>query len=178
MVRSTIAGWGAIDVLVNNAGVTSDGLLLRMSEREWDTVIDTNLTGPFNCIRAVSKHMIARAEGHIINIASIVGLQGRAGQANYAASKAGLIGLTKACAKELGPHNVQANVVLPGYLQTDMGSTVSSTVHDMILRGHALNRLSDPTEVADFVHHLSCMKKTSFPARYSIWTAGWCKNDR
>ena len=161
MVRSTMSDWGAIDVLVNNAGVTSDGLAIRMSEQEWDSVMDTNLTGPFNCIRAVSRHMIAQAKGHIINIASIVGLQGRAGQANYAASKAALIGLTKACAKELGPHNVQANVVLPGYLQTDMGGTVSQTIHDMILREHALGRPSVQAEVADFVHYLSCMKNVS-----------------
>jgi len=161
MVEQTLKHWGAIDVLVNNAGLTYDGPLLRMSEEQWDQVIDTNLTGAFHCIRGVSQHMCNRANGHIISIASIVGLQGREGQANYSASKAGLIGLTKACAKEFGTQNVKVNTVLPGYLLTDMGSAISGSLQDRILREHTLGRSTDLEEVADFVYHLSLMRNVS-----------------
>lgn len=161
MMNDAITRWGRIDVVVNNAGVTKDGLLLRMSEQDWDTVIDTNLKGAFHCIRSASNIMTNQNRGHIINIASIVGMQGREGQANYASSKAGLIGLTKAAAQELGHFNVQINAVLPGYIQSDMGDRVSEAVRDRILQQNALGRMSDPREVADFVLQLSRMKNVS-----------------
>jgi 3-oxoacyl-[acyl-carrier protein] reductase len=161
MIAETISRWGGIDVVVNNAGITKDGLLLRMPEQDWDNVFETNLKGPFHTIRSASEIMMKQRRGHIINISSIVGLQGRAGQANYSASKAGLIGLTKAAAKELGRFNIKVNAVLPGYIPTDMGDKVSDVVHDRILQDNALNRASDPGEVADFIYHLSLMNNVS-----------------
>ena len=153
--------WGSVDILVNNAGITKDNLMLRLSEHDWDNVLDTNLKGAFHGIRAVSRIMLRQQEGHIINIASIVGIQGREGQAHYAASKAGLIGLTKAAAKELGRFNIKVNAVLPGYLRTEMAKKVSEAILARVLRENALSRVSDPKEVADFIHHLSRMRNVS-----------------
>ncbi len=161
MMREATARWGRIDVLVNNAGLTHDGIAIRMSEKDWDEVISTNLTGAFHCIRAASQIMSRQRSGHIISIASIVGMQGREGQANYAASKAGLIGLTRACAKELGCFNIKANVVLPGYLPTDMGRDISPGVLDRVLKQNVLGRISDPQQVASFVYNLSNMEHVS-----------------
>jgi len=161
MVQQALDQWDSMDLLVNNAGLTIDGLLLRMSEEDWDGVIETNLTGAFHCMREAAQHMRKEHGGHIISISSIVGIQGREGQANYAASKAALIGLTKACARELGSLNIQVNAVLPGYLPTDMGGTVSDEMLSNIVRHNALGRTSDPAEVADFIYHLSCMKNIS-----------------
>jgi 3-oxoacyl-[acyl-carrier protein] reductase len=161
MVASAIAKWNCVDVLVNNAGITRDRLVLRMSEHDWDEVMGINLTGTFHCIRAVSPVMLHQGKGHIISIASIVALQGREGQANYSASKAGLIGLSKAVARELGHANVKVNVVVPGYMPTAMGMTVSDVVHDRIIRDNALQRASHPAEVADFIYHLSLMENVS-----------------
>jgi len=161
LMRDTMGRWGAIDVLINNAGLTKDRIMFRMTEEDWDAVVDTNLSGPFRCIRAVSQHMIKQRSGHIINISSIVGLQGREGQANYSSAKAGLIGLTKASAKELGTYNIKVNVVVPGYLHTDMGSSISDAVYDRILKENALGKASDPLEVADFIYHLSLMNNVS-----------------
>ena len=161
LIRETIDRWGTIDVLVNNAAITKDRIMLRMAEQDWDDVVDTNLNGPFQCIRAVSQHMIKQRSGHIINISSIVGLQGREGQANYSSSKAGLIGLTKASAKELGSFNIKVNAVLPGYLPTGMGSNISDAVHGRILKDNALGKASDPREVADFIYYLSLMNNVS-----------------
>jgi 3-oxoacyl-[acyl-carrier protein] reductase len=161
MMTATVDQWGRIDVLVNNAGRTSDGLLIRMPERDWDSVMETNLGGAFHAIRAAARFMELQGSGHIINIASIVGQQGREGQANYAAAKAGLIGLTKAAASELGGYNIQVNAVLPGYLATDMGQTVTAEAVERIRSRHVLNRFSDPDEVAAFIHHLSRMRNVS-----------------
>lgn len=161
MINAAIARWGAVDVLVNNAGVAKDGLLLRMSDQDWDAVLDTNLKGPFYGIRAVSEIMTRQRQGHIINLASIVGLQGREGQANYAASKAGLIGLTKAAAKELGRFNIKVNAVLPGYIQTDMGAGISDSIVERIKTDNALGRINDPYEVAEFIYRLSLMNNVS-----------------
>ena len=161
MVQQALNQWNSLDLLVNNAGLTMDGLLLRMSEEEWDSVIETNLTGAFHCIRETALHMNTGKGGHIVNISSIVGVQGREGQANYAASKAALIGLTKACARELGSLNIQINTVLPGYLSTDMGGTVSDRMLSNIVRHNALGRTTNAAEVADFIYHLSCMKNVS-----------------
>jgi 3-oxoacyl-[acyl-carrier protein] reductase len=161
MIKDTIESWDTIDVLINNAAMTKDRIMLRMSEEDWDDVVDTNLKGSFLCMRAVSQQMIKQRSGHIINISSIVGLQGREGQANYSSAKAGLIGLTKASAKELGYFNIKVNAVLPGYLSTDMGSIISDAVHDRILKETALGKASDPCEVADFTYHLSLMNNVS-----------------
>lgn len=161
MVQQTLDQWDSLDLLVNNAGLTMDGLLLRMSEDHWDNVIETNLTGSFHCIRAAAQHMSKQKGGHIINISSIVGVQGREGQANYAASKAALLGLTKACAQELGSSNILVNAVLPGYLPTDMGGAMSDAMHSKIVSHNALGRTSEAAEVADFIYHLSCMKHVS-----------------
>lgn len=161
MIDETMKRWGAVDVLVNNAGITKDSLMLRMPEQDWDSVLDTNLTGAFHCIRAASQIMSDQREGHIVNISSIVGVRGREGQAPYAASKAGLIGLTKAAARELGGFNIKVNAVLPGYLPTEMGESISDTMHERVLHENALNRVSDPREVAEFIHHLSRMNNVS-----------------
>jgi 3-oxoacyl-[acyl-carrier protein] reductase len=161
MVAGTIRRWGAVDVLVNNAGLTKDGLLLRMAEESWDDVIASNLTGPFYCIRAAAGTMMKQRSGQILSIGSIVGLKGREGQANYSASKAGLIGLTRACAKELGPYNIKVNAVLPGYLPTDMGRMASDAVLERVRCENALGRPSGPTEVAEFVYRLSLMENVS-----------------
>ncbi len=161
LVRDVAQRWGSVDVVVNNAGVNRDGLHLRMHERDWDDVIRTNLTGPFHCIRSASRVMMKQRSGQIINIASITGIQGREGQANYSASKAGLIGLTKATARELGRFGIRVNCVLPGFLATDMVHTVSAEIRDKVLREHCLPHASDPDEVASFICHLSGMKNVS-----------------
>jgi len=161
LTKDTIERWGSVDVLINNAALTKDGIMLRMTEKDWDDVVDTNLSGPFHCIRAAAQSMINQRSGHIINISSIVGLQGREGQANYSSAKAGLIGLTIASARELGSFNIKVNAVLPGYLPTDMSSSISDAVHDRILKENALGKTSDPREVADFIYHLSLMNNVS-----------------
>jgi 3-oxoacyl-[acyl-carrier protein] reductase len=161
MIRHTVELWSAVDVLINNAAMIKDGVILRMSEKDWDDVIRTNLSGPSYCIRAVSAKMADQRSGHIINISSIVGLQGREGQANYASAKAGLIGLTKTAAKELGSFNIKVNAVLPGYMPTDMSNNVSNTVRDRIVNENVLGRASDLCEVADFIYHLSGMRNIS-----------------
>jgi 3-oxoacyl-[acyl-carrier protein] reductase len=161
MVNSAVARWGAVDVLVNNAGITRDGLAIRLSDNEWDEVLETNLKGPFLCIRAISKIMMKQRSGHIISISSISGVQGRAGQSNYAASKSGLIGLTKAAAKELGRFNIRVNAVLPGYLPTDMGKGLSEDMTAAVLNNNTLGRASDSREVSAFIHHLSLMQNVS-----------------
>lgn len=161
MIKETVARWGRVDVIVNNAGVTKDGLLLRMSETDWDTVVDTNLKGAFHCIRAASKIMSKQREGCIVNVSSIVAVQGREGQANYSASKAGLIGLTKSSAKELGRFNIRVNAILPGYLPTDMGTSINDAVKERVINENALKRCNDPKEVANFICHLSSMQNVS-----------------
>jgi 3-oxoacyl-[acyl-carrier protein] reductase len=161
MTRDAIDRWGAVDVLINNAAETRDRIMLRMTEQDWDDVIDTNLYGPFQCIRAASDQMTKQRSGHIINISSIVGLHGREGQANYSSAKAGLIGLTKATAKELGCFNIKVNAVLPGYLATDMGNTISDVVHNHILNENVLGKPSQPLDVADFIYYLSLMSNVS-----------------
>lgn len=161
LMACALGRWGRVDVLVNNAGMTRDSLCVRMSEADWDDVINTNLTGPFLCVRAVSKLMMKQRAGHIINISSIVGEQGREGQVNYSAAKAGLIGLTKASAKELGRFNIKVNAVLPGWLPTDMGGDISDAIRDRIMQENTLGRASDPKEVADFIVHLASMGNVS-----------------
>ncbi len=161
MVSYTFERWGSVDVLINNAALTKDRIMLRMSETEWDDVSGANLSGPFHCIRAASDHMIKQRSGHIINISSIVGVQGREGQANYSAAKAGLIGLTKASAKELGLYNIKVNAVLPGYLPTEMSAQLSNEMHKRILRDNTLGRGTDADEVAEHIYQLSLMHNVS-----------------
>ncbi len=161
MISDTVERWGTVDILINNAGMTRDRVVLRMAENDWDDVIATNLSGPFHCVRAAAKVMVKQKQGHIINISSITGIQGREGQANYSASKAGLIGFTKACAQELGRFNIKVNALLPGYIPTDMGEKISDAVLARILGENALGRISEPDEVADFVYRLSLMNNVS-----------------
>ncbi len=139
---------GKVDILVNNAGITKDGLLLRMSEADWDAVIKVNLKGTFNCTKAVSKVMIKQRSGKIINIASIIGIIGNAGQANYSASKAGIIALTKTTAKELASRNINANAVAPGFIQTDMTAKLPEEVRQKMLGAIPLNRFGSAADVA------------------------------
>ncbi len=161
MVAQVQDVWGGIDVLVNNAGITRDGLALRMSESDWDSVLDTNLKGAFLCVRAVSRLMVERLSGAVISISSISGVQGREGQANYSAAKAGLIGLTKAMARELGARNIRVNAVLPGYLETEMGRSLAPAIVGRIRQENVLGRSTTAGEVAGFVYQLSLMENVS-----------------
>ena len=147
--------FGAIDILVNNAGLTRDNILFRIKDEDWDAVIDTNLRGAFVTIRAASRGMMKRRWGRIINIASVVGLVGSKGQANYAASKAGLIGMTKSVAKELASRNVLANVVAPGYIDTDMTAAINDEAKAALFAQIPLGRLGAPQDIANLVTFLA-----------------------
>ncbi len=146
---------GKIDVLVNNAGITKDGLIVRMKESDWDNVIDTNLKGAFLCSKAALKTMIRQHYGSIINISSLVGVSGNAGQANYVASKAGLIGLTKAIAKEVASRNITVNAVAPGYIDSDMTENLSDKLKAELIKQIPLGRVGTPQEVAHVVRFLA-----------------------
>ncbi len=146
---------GRLDLLVNNAGITRDNLILRMKEAEWEAVLSVNLTGAFNCIRAASKHMIKQRFGRIINISSVVGVMGNPGQANYVASKAGLIGLTKSVARELASRNVTVNAVAPGFIQTEMTESLPEKVKAEMMAMIPLGRFGTPEEVAQAVVFLA-----------------------
>ena len=139
---------GRVDILVNNAGVTRDNLLMRMSEEEWDTVINTNLKGAFNFTKAFSRPFIRQRSGRIINIASVIGLIGNAGQSNYAASKAALIGFTKSIAKELAPRGITVNAIAPGFIETDMTAALDDKVREGILGNVPLGRFGSPDDIA------------------------------
>lgn len=155
LVKSVVEKFGSVDILVNNAGVTKDGLIMRMSEDDWDIVIDTNLKGAFNGTKAVTRHMMKQRSGRIINISSVVGLIGNAGQANYAASKAGLIGLTKATAKELASRGITANCIAPGYIETDMTGRLSDKIKDALIEQIPLGRIGQATDIAATVCFLA-----------------------
>jgi len=146
---------GAVDILVNNAGVTRDNLLMRLKDDDWDAVLDANLRGAFVAIRAASRGMMKRRWGRIVNIASVVGLVGNKGQANYAASKAGLIGLTKSVAKELASRNVLANVVAPGFIETDMTASMTPEARASLSQQIPLERLGAPSDIAGIVAFLA-----------------------
>jgi 3-oxoacyl-[acyl-carrier protein] reductase len=161
LVERTEEMLGPVDVLVNNAGITRDTLIVRMSDEEWDAVIDTNLRGVFNVCRAVARGMLKRRDGTIVNMTSVVGLHGNPGQANYAASKAGIIGLTKSLAKELGTRGVRVNAVAPGYITTELTTGLPEQLREAILSVTALARLGDPEDVAGAVRFL-CSDEARF----------------
>lgn len=154
-VTAAEQGLGPISILVNNAGLTRDNLLLRLSDDDWNTVLAANLTGAFHTTRAVIKGMMKRRSGRIINITSVVGLTGNKGQANYAASKAGLIGFTKSVAREYASRNVLANCIAPGFISTDMTAALPAEARDALLGQIALGRLGQPADIAGAVLFLS-----------------------
>ncbi|MBR1552504.1 MAG: 3-oxoacyl-[Schwartzia sp.] len=151
MVQKTADAFGRIDILVNNAGITRDGLLARMKEEDWDAVLSTNLKGVFLTTKAVTKLMMKQRAGRIVNMASVVGITGNAGQANYSAAKAGVIGFTKTIAKELASRGITANAVAPGFIDTDMTSVLSDKAKEAALSGIPLGRMGTPEDIADAV---------------------------
>jgi 3-oxoacyl-[acyl-carrier protein] reductase len=155
MVAAALERFGAIDILVNNAGVTRDTLIMRMSEEDWDTVLDVNLKSAYNCSKAVIRSMMKKRSGRIINITSVVGLAGQAGQANYAASKAGLIGFTKALAKEVGSRRITVNAVAPGFVTTEMTSVLPQELIDRAIAETPLGRAAKPEDIANAVAFLA-----------------------
>ena len=151
MLDAVVAEFGRCDILVNNAGITRDGLLMRMKEEDWDAVLDTNLKGVFNCTKAALKYMMKQRAGKIVNIASVVGIMGNAGQANYAAAKAGCIGFTKSVAKEVASRGITVNAVAPGLIATDMTSILPEKVIEEMAAGIPLKRAGQPVDVAKAV---------------------------
>ena len=150
-----IKKFGRIDILVNNAGITKDGLMLRMTDEDFDRVIDVNLKGTFNCTKYVSKYMLKQKSGKIINISSVVGLSGNAGQVNYSASKAGIIGITKSAAKELSSRGITVNAVAPGYVDTDMTKVLSDNIRNEILKNIPLQRMGNVEDISNCVAFLA-----------------------
>ncbi len=159
--RALVEEAGELDILVNNAGVTRDGLLVRMSDDDWNTVIDTNLASCFYTCRAAARAMMKKRSGSVVNISSIVGIHGNWGQTNYAASKAGIIGFTKALARELGSRSIRANVVVPGYVKTQLTDVLPDGATEAMLQSTPLGRLGDPEDVAGAVRFL-CSEEASF----------------
>jgi len=148
MVESVIKEMGKIDILVNNAGITRDGLLMRMKDADWDAVLNTNLKSVYNCTKAVIKYMMKARSGRIVNISSVVGLIGNAGQANYAAAKAGILGFTKSVAKEVASRGITVNAIAPGFIKTDMTSTLPEKVVDQMLASIPLARMGEAEDIA------------------------------
>ncbi len=148
MVNKILDKYNRIDILVNNAGITKDNLFLRMREEEWDAVLTVNLKGTFNCCKAVAKSMLKARKGKIISIASVIGILGNIGQANYAASKAGIIGLTKSLAREFASRNITVNAIAPGYIKTDMTDQLKEETRQQILQNVPLARMGTPEDVA------------------------------
>jgi 3-oxoacyl-[acyl-carrier protein] reductase len=155
IIKAATEQFGSLDILVNNAGITKDGLIMRMKEEDFNSVIDVNLKGAFNCIRHASAVMMKQRSGKIVNIASVVGVTGNAGQANYAASKAGIIGLTKSVARELAARGVNVNAVAPGFIETDMTEVLSDKVKKSIKENIPFRRQGKPEEVANAVSFLA-----------------------
>lgn len=151
MIDTTIATFGSIDILVNNAGITRDNLLMRMKEDEWDDVIDINLKGVFLCTKGVTRQMMRQRAGKIVNVASIVGVSGNPGQANYVAAKAGVIGLTKTTAKELASRNINVNAVAPGFITTEMTDALNDDIKEQMLTNIPLGKLGSAEQVAKTV---------------------------
>ncbi|MCB2294636.1 3-oxoacyl-[acyl-carrier-protein] reductase [Clostridium algoriphilum] len=155
MMKKCMDEFGAIDILVNNAGITKDGLLMRMKEEDFDSVIDINLKGAFNCTKHVSAIMLKQRSGRVINISSVTGLTGNAGQVNYSSAKAGIIGMTKSVAREFASRGVTCNAVAPGYIQTDMTDALPEKVKEAIMSTIPLKRLGTPEDVANVVAFLA-----------------------
>ncbi|KPK95609.1 hypothetical protein AMJ80_04575 [bacterium SM23_31] len=154
MVESITNRFTSLDILVNNAGIAKDGYIMRMTDEQWDMVLSVNLKGAFNCIRAVTRKMFKQRSGAIVNISSIIGVMGNIGQVNYAASKAGLLGLTKSAAKEFASRGIRVNAVAPGYIQTAMTEAIPENIQKKYLEGIPLNRYGTTEEVANLVHFL------------------------
>jgi 3-oxoacyl-[acyl-carrier protein] reductase len=154
-MKQVILQWGRIDILVNNAGITRDHLLLRLTEEDWDQVVQTNLKGVFLCTKAVTRTMMKQKSGRIINVSSVVGVMGNPGQANYVAAKAGVIGFTKAIAKELASRGITVNAIAPGFIQTDMTSILDEEVKKQILAAIPLGRFGTTADVAELVRFLA-----------------------
>jgi 3-oxoacyl-[acyl-carrier protein] reductase len=161
LVEEVESQLGDVDLLVNNAGVTRDTLIARMSDEDWEIVVDTNLRGTFNTCRAVARKMLRQRAGSIVNLSSVVGLHGNPGQANYAASKAGIIGLTKALARELGSRGVRVNAIAPGYISTELTDVLNDEQRGLILGNTPLGRLGEPEDVAVAVRFL-CSDEAAF----------------
>lgn len=155
MVKRTLDQFGKLDIMVNNAGITRDNLIMRMKEEEFDQVVNTNLKGVFNCIKAVTRPMMKQRSGKIINISSVVGVLGNAGQANYVAAKAGVIGLTKSAARELASRNISVNAVAPGFIETDMTDKLSADMREQMLGQIPFGRLGRPEDIARVVRFLA-----------------------
>ncbi len=155
LIEKTLESYDKVDVLVNNAGITRDNLLMRMNEDEWDQVIDINLKGTFNCIKAVTRTMVKQKYGKIINVSSVVGLMGNVGQSNYSASKAGVIGLTKSVARELASRNITCNAIAPGFIETKMTADLDEKIIDNLKSQIPLGRLGNVTDVAKLVCFLA-----------------------
>ncbi|MBC7384157.1 MAG: 3-oxoacyl-[acyl-carrier-protein] reductase [Bacteroidia bacterium] len=155
LVEDVVKEFGTIDILVNNAGITRDNLMLRMNEQQWDEVMDTNLKSAFALTKAVMRTMMKAKSGSIINITSVVGITGNAGQANYAASKAGMIGLTKSVAKELGSRNIRCNAIAPGFIETEMTETLGDDIRAEWVKNIPLKRIGRPEDVANCVLFLA-----------------------
>lgn len=158
MVKAVEQELGTIDILINNAGITKDNLLIRMSEEDWDSVMDINLKGVFLCTKAVSRAMMKKRYGKIINITSVVGITGNAGQGNYSASKAGVIGFTKSMAKELASRGIRVNAVAPGFIETDMTNVLKEEVKLEMLKMIPLNTMGNPSDIANLVVFLASEK--------------------
>lgn len=155
LIEFAIQKFGKIDILVNNAGITSDNLLIRMKEEEWDKVISTNLKGVFNCTQPAIKYMIKQRNGVVVNISSVIGVTGNAGQSNYAASKAGVIGFTKSAAREVASRGIRLNVVAPGFIETDMTESLSTEFKDSIIEKIPLKKFGEADSVAALVEFLA-----------------------
>lgn len=155
LVKQVVDAWGRIDILVNNAGITRDNLIMRMKEEEFDQVIETNLKGVFNCLKAATRPMMKQRYGRIINISSVVGALGNAGQANYVAAKAGVIGLTKSAARELASRGITVNAVAPGFIDTDMTRELPEELREKMMVDIPLARLGKPEEIAEVVTFLA-----------------------
>ena len=153
--RQIIADLGSVNILVNNAGITRDGLLLRMSDEDWDAVLDTNLKGAFNALKAFQRTMMKADEARIINVSSVIGIIGNAGQANYAASKAGLIGFTKSMARELAPRKVTCNAIAPGFIRTEMTEVLGEKIQEEILKIVPLKEMGEVEEIASLALYLA-----------------------
>ncbi|KAB1217312.1 3-oxoacyl-[acyl-carrier-protein] reductase, chloroplastic [Morella rubra] len=162
MIKTVVDAWGTVDVLINNAGITRDGLLMRMKKSQWQEVIDLNLTGVFLCTQAAAKIMIKKRKGRIINIASVVGLVGNVGQANYSAAKAGVIGFTKSVAREYASRNINVNAVAPGLISSDMTAKLGEDIEKKILQTIPLGRYGQPEEVAGLVEFLALNPAASY----------------